>query len=209
MSTGDRFLPWAARAGIACAAMTAAPAALGQAQVPPPFVPPPMMASAPPNHLAVGTQYYEASGGGLRDYLEAVRTERPNVYAKLDPEVSSLETRSTIATISLVTGIVALPVGLFVPLAILEDCDASSPEFDACSDRNANRLMIGILGGLGTIVVGTATFFIVRPGRRQILDVVNRHNRIEPTNPIRFSLGYQPNQQRAYAALELDFDLAD
>lgn len=164
-----------------------------------------------PSSLEVGGQYYDASIGGLRDYLESIRTTQPDLYANLDPEVSSLETRQTIAVLSMVGGGV-IGLGLmFFPLIVPgPDCNAMydifDPERDRCEDDNLTRLLTFLGVGMGVALAGLLVFLIVKPGRGDMLEVLNRHNRISPTQ-MRLQLGYDAVRESVVAALQWHFDL--
>lgn len=168
----------------------------------------------PPSHFKVHDQYFDATVGGLRDYLESIRSSEPALYDRLDPKVSELESRQA-------TGIAALAIGAGVgAVSILyafvgrKDCampSISDPNFDSksnawsqCNDDNAHTTITFISVGLGATLVGAIGWLILSPGRSDFLEFVNEHNRLSP-EPLHWELGYDPSRRVAFGSASLSF----
>lgn len=177
----------------------------GFAQTPPAvaYVP-----AAPPSHVAVGTQYYDADLGGFREYLESIRDQDPSVYSQLDPDLSSLETQATAGKI---VGWGSLAAGAGLMLFALHQgskCDEQYPgvgdDWLSCQKDARNFIYAGVGVGLAGALVG---FMVLPPGRSDFLSFVNRHNRVNPGSPMRLNLGYAPSRTHGFASVTFDFDL--
>jgi hypothetical protein len=160
---------------------------------------------APPQHLEVGGQYYDGSVGGLRDYLDAVRGSQPDVYSQLDGDVSSLEVRRALGWTIVVGGLL---IGTAIALGAMalapESCETSSfSGVERCStDFGAVVPYMGI--GFGIMALSPLIGWILMPGRSDLLDVINEHNRISPT-PMRLQIGYDPRTRLARGELSIRF----
>jgi hypothetical protein len=58
--------------------------------------------------------------------------------------------------------------------------------------------------GLGSAVAGLVSYPLISPGRSDILDVVNKNNRLSP-EPLQLQLGYDPTRQLAFGRATLAF----
>jgi hypothetical protein len=112
-------------------------------------------------HLRVGHQTFDASVAGLRAYLDTIKSSDPNIYRQFDADVARLESKKTVAEIALLGG-VALGVAGF-------DYWLMGGE--------TGRTPIAALG-IGALLVGSMIALVNWPGRQDLLDVINRHNRV-------------------------------
>jgi hypothetical protein len=193
----------------------------------PPAMPPPVdpfpppaaftpddVVATPPEHLVIKNQYFEGSVAGLRSYLETIKATSPQLYAALTPETARLETRRTTA-VALIAG--GLGVGVLTVLAGLatrSDCHQPSindrnfaaevEALSACDQGNMQHVaLFGLLGFLAT-AGGMAGGIIAMPSHQDLLDVVNKHNRLSP-DPLRLQIGYDPTLHTAQAGATLSF----
>jgi len=81
---------------------------------------------------------------------------------------------------------------------------AGSDAWDACNRDNMTRMGTFGLIGLGLATAGILGALAVSPSRAELLDLVNRHNRISP-QPLQLQLGYDPVQRLARAGAVLSF----
>jgi hypothetical protein len=201
-----------------------------RAQVPPDFIPPPPPPPPPtppfdgfpppttqvevPTHLSIGNQQFDGSVRGLRAYLETTKATDPKLYAQLAPDLESLEARQTNAMTALAVGAVAgMAAGIFAimgrsdcPLPAVTDPDfaAKSAAWGACNEDNMQHLMIFGLMGFGAVTAGAIAAWASAPKRSDIMDFVNKHNRLSP-DPLHFELGYDPTHQYAFAGASVFF----
>ncbi len=167
-----------------------------------------------PNHFCIGNQYYEASVGGLRAYVESIRTVHPDLYARLDPQVSGLEKLRAAAIGVLVGGIVAGGVSIVYAFASQKTCNepqigdpafgAKSQAWGDCNHDNMIRRGTFSLIGLGSIALGFVGSLVIAPGRSALMQVVNEHNRMSP-QPIRWELGFGSSNRVAQGTLSIAF----
>lgn len=113
--------------------------------------------------LELGGQYYDATVGGLRDYLDTLETKNHRLYTALDPELSSLESQQTTGLVLIIGGLVG---------------GAAASVVGVTSDPISMPL---ILTGLGVVGVVPLIGWIVMPGRDDVMDFVNLHNRHSST----------------------------
>jgi hypothetical protein len=167
-----------------------------------------------PNHLAVGNQIFEANVTGLRDYLESIRATNPQLYGQLAPDVENLESERTAARAVLVTGLVAGAASMIYGFAGRPSCQEpslSDPNFAAdsdawgsCNEHNINMMAIFGFLGVAAITAGGVGAYALSPSRADVLEVVNKNNRLSP-EPLRLQLGYDPSHQLAIAGATLTF----
>lgn len=201
-----------------CAAlMGSATAARAQiVEVPTASAPVETATSAPviPNHLVLGNQLFEANVTGLRDYVESIKGTNPQLYGQLAPDVERLESQRTTARTVLAAGVLAgLASGIF-GFAGRSDCQSPSitdPNFAAKSDawsscNEHNITMMATFGfiGVGAIAAGALAAWAIGPSRSDLLEVVNKNNRLSP-EPLRLQLGYDPGRRLAFAGAALTF----
>jgi hypothetical protein len=167
-----------------------------------------------PTHLAIDNQTFDDSVTGFRMYLETLRTPNPELYAKLVPDAERLEWRQAVARTSLVAG-VGVGVGLVLfGIFTRTDCalpsvtdpnfSAGSAAWGACNRDNMTRMELFALGGLAAMVGGGVAALVTSPRRQDLLDIVNKHNRLNP-EPLRLQIGYDPSQRFARAGVALSF----
>jgi len=167
-----------------------------------------------PNHLVVGNQIFEADVTGLRAYIESIKATQPQLYAQLAPDVEGLESERTTARTVLAIGVVAgLALGIY-GFAGRPDCQepslndpdfaAKSDAWGACNEHNINMMALFGFLGVGAITAGAAGAWAISPSRSDLLEVVNKNNRLSP-EPLRLQLGYDPSHQLAFAVASLTF----
>jgi hypothetical protein len=167
-----------------------------------------------PNHLAVGNQLFEANVTGLRAYLDSIKVTEPAVYAQLAPDVERLESKRTTARAVLITGVAAgLATGIyaFAGRPSCQEPSISDPNFaaksdawGACNEHNVEMMATFGFIGVGTMIAGGLAAWAIAPSRSDLLDVVNKNNRLSP-EPLHLQLGYDPSRQLAFAGATLTF----
>jgi hypothetical protein len=167
-----------------------------------------------PNHLMVGNQVFEANVTGLRAYLESIKVTQPQLYAQLAPDVEGLESQRTTARTVLAIGVVAgLALGIygFAGRPSCQNPPLSDPNFaadsdawGACNEHNINMMALFGFLGAGAITAGAFGAWAIGPNRSDLLEVLNKNNRLSP-EPLRLQLGYDPSHQLAFAGASLDF----
>lgn len=195
------------------------------AQVPP--APPShvmLSRAVPPSSLTVGDQYYTADWDGFRKYLDTLRASEPRVYAALSPKLGEIEDQRTLGNIVIWSGIgigTGLAIWGFSKMATgldQSECDKlpiGSTERDHCDDQKMEEWegetdegLAFVGAGLGVATLGIVGGILLKPGRSELLDLVNEHNRTRPGQPMRLQLGFDPRSPRAHVGLALAFDVA-
>ena len=187
--------------------------ASAQAHMSPMPFPPPHTVTVP-SSVSIRGQYFDATVGGLRGYLETIRLNDPELYARLAPRLSKLESRRATAVAVLVAGV---GVGLFSTVyafAGTKSCSSPSlndPSFSAdmdawgrCNSDNMQTMATFTAIGLGAALVGLVASAVISPGRSDVLEIVNEHNRLS-REPLRWQLGYDPTRRTATAGASLAF----
>jgi hypothetical protein len=167
-----------------------------------------------PTHLAIDDQIYEVSVGGLRAYIESIKATQPQLYAQLAPDVEHLESQRGAAIAVLVAGLavgVASTIYAFAGRKACPDPSITDPNFAAdsaawgqCNDDNMTHSATFVFVGMAAAAAGGFGAFAIYPSRSQLLEVVNKNNRLSPT-PLRLNLGYDPTHQFAFAGATLSF----
>lgn len=167
-----------------------------------------------PSHLSVGSQDFDFTVGGLRAYLEATKILDPALYEQLAPDVEHLEVRKTEAVVAAAAGLTAataLVVYGFTGQATCTAPQVTDPDFAAhtetwaaCNESNMRHVATFTLVGMGAVVAGLAAAWAIAPSRADILDVVDKHNRLSP-EPLRLQLGYDPASRLGYGGVALTF----
>jgi len=174
---------------------------------PPPVVfPPPDPTPSPPRHLVLENQYFDGSVEGLRAYLESIKSTNAPLYSQLSPDVTQLESRLATARGLLVGGLAVSFLSFIGGFVARQDCSgATSPAaLGACGQDNMDVLMVAGALGLMAMIGGTAAYWSMAPRGQDLLQVVNKHNRISP-RPLRLQIGYDPAQRQALAGATLSF----
>ena len=151
---------------------------------------------APPNNIKVGSLYYDGSVSGIRKYMKSLIKSDYKMYQELDPLVRKLENRQLlgwVSTIGLGSIGATLMIGSFTFLAKEETIDIGYGLTVTETTYNDPALYVG--AGLG--IVAVLTLYLVFPGRGDIMDFINQHNRLNRENPMEFQLGLdiQPDKQ--------------
>lgn len=160
------------------------------------------------SYIDAGTRQYGGSVGGLRSYLESIRSSEPQLYVQLDPELGRLEARRNIATAILVGGLAVGAAATIYAFAGAKDCGASSSvdrgvAWTRCNDDNFDTTVAFTLIGASSATVGLLAWFFIKPDHSDLVDFVDEHNRVSP-RPLRWALGYDPAQHFAYASVQLE-----
>ena len=167
-----------------------------------------------PEHLQIGSQRFDASVAGLREYLEATKATDPKLYDQLAPDVARLESGERRAQAALSVGVVLGLASMVYGFASQDDCRqptladrnfaADTAAWGACNDANNTRMtMFGLLGA-GVVVVGGAIALANWPSRSDLLDLVRKHNRLS-RQPLQLRVGYDPTQRLAYSGAAVAF----
>jgi hypothetical protein len=123
-----------------------------------------------PETLQVGGRYYQATLSGLRQYVDTLNNTNPDLFKTVDPELSSLESRST-------TGLVVIIGGLAAGTALVV------ASFAAHSGKELFNAPL-FYGGCGIGVVTPIVGFAMLPHEGSLLDFVNFHNEHASEHPI-------------------------
>lgn len=167
-----------------------------------------------PEHLAAGGQYFEATPYGLQAYLNTIKTTRPELFAQLAPDADRLARRTTTAITLVIAGLGAGVASTIYGIASRTSCvspPVTDPHFAAdsaawsdCDQHNLTHMTTFGVIGAGLAVAGMVGALVVVPSRRDLLEVVNKHNRLSP-QPLQLQLGYDPIQRLASAGAALSF----
>ena len=167
-----------------------------------------------PRHLVAGNQYFDASPAGFQAYLNTMKATNPELYAQLAPDADQLAARASTGRTILIAGFAAGLVSAIYGIAARNDCvlppvtdpnfAADSASWGACNRDNMTRMETFGLLGVGLATAGLIGWVAVRPSRDELLDLVNRHNRISP-QPLQLQLGYDPVQHLARAGAVFSF----
>lgn len=171
--------------------------------------------SAPwPETLTYENRYYALNMTGLRAYLESIRESTPALYAQLDPELSRLESRRTIATGVLIGGIAVGAASFLYAFIPRDECVAPSPgdpnfaaaadAFDQCGRDRMTRMTTFSLIGLGSLGAGLLGNWLISPSRSDVLGFISDHNQRNPT-PLRLQVGFDPARRSAFAGAQFSF----
>lgn len=189
---------------------------------PPPAPPEPMVVVVPdghrahpiPTHISVGNQQFEANVDGVRAFLETIKSSNPSLYQQLALDVDGLEARANAARALLYVGIGAGVLSTVYAFAGRSDCNQPSlddPAFGEkttawgrCNDANVNHLAAFTFIGAGAVAAGALAWWALTPGRQELFDFANKHNRLSP-EPLRFQIGYDPAHRIAVGGATLRF----
>ena len=80
--------------------------------------------------------------------------------------------------------------------------DAGGIAWSQCNDDNFGRTVTYTLIGAGSATVGLLAWFVIKPGRSDLLDFVNERNR-SSQGSLRWDVGYDVVHQFAYARAAL------
>jgi hypothetical protein len=145
-----------------------------------------------PEHLSEGGQYFDPNLSGLRDYLDSIRSSDPELYATLDPALASAESDRTWAHVMLWGvgvggGLSVLGLGLLLH----DDCDNGDFEIteaeDECMSSADTQDAAFLVAAGGVFATGIVTGLLLLPGRPTFLRLLNQHNRLRPSSPLRLS----------------------
>jgi hypothetical protein len=167
-----------------------------------------------PEALTYENRYYAWSTAGLRDYLESIRAGSPELYARLDPELSRLESRKTLATGVLIGGAAVALVSVIYAFAPTNDCttprpgdpnfSAASDAWDQCNSDRYTRMATFSLLGLGAFGASLLGSWAIAPSRSEMLSFISNHNQINPT-PLRLQVAFDPARRSAFAGAQISF----
>lgn len=157
-----------------------------------------------PSHLSIGDQQFDASLAGFRAYLKTAKMTDAQLYAQLAPDLERLESRAETARLVLVVGLVAgLASGIYAiagnkscpdPAITNPDFAAKMAAWGACNQDNVRMTETFALISLGAFLAGSVGAWAMGPGRADLLDLVNKHNRLHQP-PLHIELGYDPSRR--------------
>jgi hypothetical protein len=167
-----------------------------------------------PEHLQLGDQHYEASVAGFEAYLDSIKSTDPGLWGQIAPDVARLDSRERSARSALIFGVVAGVATAIYGFASTDNCvgptlsdpnfGADSATWGACNQRNISKMATFSFLGAGIMVVGGVISYASRPGRQDLLDLVNKHNRLSK-QPLQLQLGYDPAQRFAFSGAAVSF----
>lgn len=167
-----------------------------------------------PAHLEVGNQVFDGSLSGFRTYLDTTRATNPQLFSQLDPQVRKLESQAAAARGVAVAGMVVGLVSGVYAVAGQKTCNepqltdphfaADSQAWGACNSDNGSHIATFMLLGIGSFALGWIGWYALSPGRSDVLNLVNEHNRISH-EPIRLQLGYDPTNRLALGGVSTVF----
>lgn len=150
----------------------------------------------PANNIQAGDQLYDGSISGLRsfideEYKESTTANNQQIYQKLNSELESLENLNKWSWVSLIAGIGAGTA--LVAIGSSKDC-YEGRDLLAGEDPNCvNTKNIYLYSGLGLVASGTLLFYILKPSRSDMLNFINKHNKLNKNKPLKWQLGFNPN----------------
>lgn len=157
---------------------------------------------------------FDGSLSGFRTYLDTTRATNPQLFSQLDPKVRDLESQATAGRAVAVAGLVVGLVSGAYAVAGQKTCNepqntdpniaANLQTWGDCNGDNGTHIATFLLLGLGSILVGEIGWYALTPGRSDVLDLVNEHNRISH-EPIRLQLGYDPTNRLALGGVSTVF----
>ena len=185
-----------------CAALAAGPASAHQTTV------------DVPSHLVAGNQIFEATAAGLQAYLASIKTTNPDLFAQLAPDADRLANRVTLAHVLLIGGLAAGTATALYGFVARNSCpepQLGDPNFAAdseawgnCNHSNFNRSAALGVAGAGLMLAGIVGWAVAIPSRADVLDVVNKNNRLSPL-PMQLQLGFNPADRQTQVGAVLSF----
>lgn len=143
------------------------------------------------------SQYYEFNAKGLRNYLESIRTNSPDLYNALNSDLMTLENRekkSKLIGYSLQgAGMVLFASGFMM---------ARNSEPGASSTDSANTLT---MVGFSLATAGFGAHYFLRPKESDYYEIINKHNRLNEEEPLEIRAGIIPTRNSAAVQLSLNF----
>ena len=150
----------------------------------------------------------------VAESLDRERARALDGWPQVDPQVRNLESRATAARGVAVAGMVVGLVSGVYAVAGQKTCDepqitdpnfaADSQAWGACNSDNGTHIATFMLLGIGSFVLGWIGWYALSPGRSDVLNLVNEHNRISH-EPIRLQLGYDPTNRLALGGVSTAF----
>lgn len=105
----------------------------------------------------------QLSLGGFRRYLQRIEESDPQLYRLLDPRLSDLEERSTVADV-----VFGVSLGLSIAGAF-----GTIPAYEFAGEEAA----LGVaLGSAGLLLVGAIVQAIIRPGHGDLVALIDLHD---------------------------------
>jgi hypothetical protein len=140
----------------------------------PPPPPPAHMLAAPgitPSNIVSGNQYYDAGITGLSDYMGDLKNKNSKVHAELESDLASLRSQrlwSYLVPAALTVGGIGL---------VFAGASSGSP--------STPLMAISALA----LVAAVPAYWILAPGRSDILKFINKHNQLLPSSPLKLNIG--------------------
>jgi len=171
--------------------------------------------------LGTATQYYENSVRGLRDYLDSIEYQHPQVYAQLDKQVLKLEDQqfkanvvgygsiavSAIMTIGAFTFMQSEYTTTVSRLVENGKDEYGLPNYEWQDEKETTKMPnIGLIGTASLVYLGgVLTAGYMAPEQNDIRRVINNHNRLLPEEPLRLGMTIDPSSGNPGLTLAYNF----
>lgn len=142
-----------------------------------------------PNKINVDNQLYSADLDGISKFMAELSTTNPDLYRKLSPNYRSLMDKERRADWIL--------VGTFIAGAGVALMGTNKPD--------KQKMDYQIAGGSIGLVLPLLMAPFLYPGRQDVMDFINQHNRENKERPIRLEVGLNFQAEGAQAAITVAF----
>jgi hypothetical protein len=133
-------------------------------------------------------QIYSKSGKGFRMYLTDIQDEKPDLYNALNPMVKDLEDRETASmAVSIGGGIGGIALIGFGFYTMANGASKMTSEKMSSGAPSTSSTGLIAFGGGAALVFGSFILgnFIIHPKPDDYNRFINKHNRLNPDNPLR------------------------
>lgn len=139
-----------------------------------------------PVELRTGNQIYSPTLSGLEDYMNTLRSTRPDLAAKLQPDLDALKTRQTIAQAGLITGLAS---GAYFIGTAITTMTSSTASDAGQAQAKGDALMTDFALGAGLMMAGSFFFMFETPSQSDFFRFLNKHNQLNPSAPLDLRVG--------------------
>ncbi len=162
--------------------------------------------AVPPAHLTVGDQMYNGGLDGLREYLDSeLKNESPKNYKILDEKLRSMEKNNTIGYTGFgLTMLLGTIIGTYPLLFEKNNCEVLTSSYDSCTSQRDERINTFLYIGSG-VMIASLYFLTLPPKRKDYLNFINLHNKINKKNKMRLNLGFNPGTKSSLALFTMTF----